>query len=500
MTRAARAGWKCGICWPGLTGPISPSWCHREYSDGDHRRRGGGRDDIHRRRSDRASGDFCFRGRSGRRQFIPTSQLDVPSVVNGMILDTLAIAGNQTVTVPGPQVSQWNTNSAGHREPWSEGQRKQPHRRAQRADLGEVQRHLQLVAGCGVDQSEHGGHWSYDQRQCGAAGAELHLQHHDHNNGLSAANNVVLTDTYAATGLSMVSVTPSAGTTCVTGATIVCTLPTPFASGATATVAVKVSTTAAGFYPNTATVADSGTPPDPNTGNNTYVALAPVVSVVCSRTTLVAAGGTLSGVVNTYYPGTANVAVGATSIPVGASTGAGGTIANGSLLLVIQMQDASINTSNTVAYGNGSTGTGFTTINNAGNYEFVTATGPMSGGSCAHQGSRTGQRAGVRIHSGCGLGDEGTKHVSGRAGAAIFVRHVGSGYGDCLERIHGRDSRVGHRRTTESGRSDGIRRRARVPRRRRNAVDGWSWRRHEHGLSANVAHHLHGRRWGRDWY
>ena len=180
------------------------------------------------------------------------------------------------------------------------------------------------------------------------------------NNGPSAANNVVLTDTYAAAGLSVVSVTPSAGTTCATGATIVCTLPTPFASGATATIAVKVSTTTAGFYPNTATVTDSGTPPDPNTGNNTYVALAPVVSVVCSTTTLVAAG-TLSGPMNTYYPGTASVAKGATSIPLGASTGAGGTIANGSLLLVIQMQDASINTSNTVAYGNGSTGTGFTT-------------------------------------------------------------------------------------------------------------------------------------------
>ncbi len=34
-------------------------------------------------------------------------------------------------------------------------------------------------------------------------------------------------------------------------------------------MAVKVSTTTAGFYPNTATITDSGTPPDPNTGNNT---------------------------------------------------------------------------------------------------------------------------------------------------------------------------------------------------------------------------------------
>jgi uncharacterized repeat protein (TIGR01451 family) len=210
------------------------------------------------------------------------------------------------------------------------------------------------------------------------------------NNGPSAANNVVLTDTYAGTGLTFVSVTPSAGTTCPTTApTITCNLPTPFASGAVATIMVKVSTTAAGFYPNTATVTDSGTPPDPNTGNNTYVALAPVVSVVCSTTTP-SSGGTLSGVVNTYYPGTATVAKGATSISVGTATGAGGTITTGSELLVIQMQDASINDSNTVAYGNGYTGAGFTTINNAGNYEFVTATGPIAAGSVPIKGAGPG--------------------------------------------------------------------------------------------------------------
>jgi len=31
------------------------------------------------------------------------SQLDVPSVVNGMVLDTLATDGTQTVTVPAPK-------------------------------------------------------------------------------------------------------------------------------------------------------------------------------------------------------------------------------------------------------------------------------------------------------------------------------------------------------------------------------------------------------------
>jgi uncharacterized repeat protein (TIGR01451 family) len=54
------------------------------------------------------------------------------------------------------------------------------------------------------------------------------------------------------------------------------------------------------------------------------------------------------------------------------------------------MQDASINTSNTVAYGNGYTGAGFTAINNAGNYEFVTATGPISGGAVPIAGAGVG--------------------------------------------------------------------------------------------------------------
>jgi uncharacterized repeat protein (TIGR01451 family) len=303
-----------------------------------------------------------------------------------MILDTLATDGTQTITVPGPQVSQWTARSANNANPGVRG-------------TG-----TSRTGAPNVPISETfstTSNWSLGAISINPSTADIGVttsvsavplgQNSTYNitvtnNGLSPANNVVLTDTYAAAGLAVVLVTPSAGTTCVTGATIVCTLPTPFGVGAVATVAVKVSTTTAGFYPNSATVTDSNTPPDPNTGNNTYVALAPVVSVVCSTATLVA-GGTLSGVVNTYYPGTANAAKGATSIPVGAATGAGGTIANGSLLLVIQMQDASINTGNTVVYGNGSTGTGFTAINNAGNYEFVTATGPIAAGSVPIKGA-----------------------------------------------------------------------------------------------------------------
>jgi len=210
------------------------------------------------------------------------------------------------------------------------------------------------------------------------------------NNGTSAANNVVLNDTWPAS-MTVISITPSAGTTCTAAPPpITCTLPTPFASGATATVAVVAKAATSGAYANTASVSDSNTPPDPNTGNNTYVAVATVQSVACAGVSQAAPGTNLTGTLNTYYPGTVSVAAGAQSIPVGTPTGAGAAIATGNLLLVIQMQDASINDANSVLYGNGSTGQGFTTLNSAGNYEFVTATGAISGGSVPISGAGSG--------------------------------------------------------------------------------------------------------------
>jgi uncharacterized repeat protein (TIGR01451 family) len=310
------------------------------------------------------------------------AQLDVPSAINGMILDTLAVDGTQTVTTPPPQIQQW-TVQRGNTNPGIRG-------------VGSIRSGAPSVP---ISQTFSGtSNWSYGAVSINPSTADIAVstsvsavplgQNSTYNitvtnNGPSPATAVTLTDTYAAAGLSVVSVTPSAGS-CTTGTTINCTLPTPLNSGSSVTIAVVVSTTTAGFYPNTATITDSG-PNDPNTGNNSYTSVAPVVSVVCS-TTIPVAGGTLSGQVNTYWPGSGSVAAGATSIPLGTANGTG-TIVAGSELLVIQMQDAAINTSNSVSYGNGSTGSGFTAINNAGNYEFVTATGPIAGGSVPIKGA-----------------------------------------------------------------------------------------------------------------
>ncbi len=93
----------------------------------------------------------------------------------------------------------------------------------------------------------------------------------------------------------------------------------------------------------------------------------------------------ISGIVNTYYPGTADVDAGATSIPVGAPSGAAAPIQAGDLLLVIQMQGADINSTNTDAYGNGVAGapaSGILGTNfSAGLYEYVVATSAVAGGA-----------------------------------------------------------------------------------------------------------------------
>lgn len=113
---------------------------------------------------------------------------------------------------------------------------------------------------------------------------------------------------------------------------------------------------------------------------------------VCANSGRDGPGGTLSGVINTYYPGTANASAGATSISIGSSTGSLTPIASGDLLLVIQMQDAAINSSNSDSYGDGFSGSpasGSTAVNNSGVYEYVVATS-AAGASVSIRGAGAG--------------------------------------------------------------------------------------------------------------
>lgn len=103
--------------------------------------------------------------------------------------------------------------------------------------------------------------------------------------------------------------------------------------------------------------------------------------------------GTPSGIVNTYFPGAASASAGATSITLGTMRAGGALtpISSGDLLLVIQMQDGTFNSTDGVSYGDGSTGRGLTSTNNAGLYEYVVATSASSGnGSVSIKGASGG--------------------------------------------------------------------------------------------------------------
>jgi uncharacterized repeat protein (TIGR01451 family) len=320
------------------------------------------------------------------------SMLDVPSVVKGMVVDALA-TGGQTITIPAPENSIYTQQSNNQTSAtnvygaaaYEAGAPSVPMAETFTINGGQIPNWSESAISLNPSQADIGVSTTVTPV---APGTNSVYNVTVYNNGPSAAAAVKLVDTLG-TGTTYVSYTASAGVSCTdAGATLTCTVGA-LAPNATATVALTVSTTAAGFYPNTAVVSDSGTPPDYNQGNNTYVAVAPVQTVVCATNNLTV-GGALSGVINTYYPGSATVAEGATSIPVGTATGAGATIASGTELLVMQMQNASIDDANSSAYGNGFTGQGFTAVNTAGNYEFVQATGPISGGSIPIRGAGPG--------------------------------------------------------------------------------------------------------------
>lgn len=106
-----------------------------------------------------------------------------------------------------------------------------------------------------------------------------------------------------------------------------------------------------------------------------------------------------TSIINTYFPATSNsiAAVGATSLSISSYNTAGANIpiASGDMLMIIQMQDTTINSSNTSSYGSGNSGgggSGQLSINGTGQYEFVRATNavPLTGGTLTFQGGGSG--------------------------------------------------------------------------------------------------------------
>jgi uncharacterized repeat protein (TIGR01451 family) len=206
----------------------------------------------------------------------------------------------------------------------------------------------------------------------------------------------VLTDTLP-TGVTYVSSSASAGWSCSGTTTISCSITTAMTMGSTATITITVTApSAATTLTNTATASLTG---DPNSANNSSTAYTVVQPLACATPGRDGAGGVLTGVLNTYFPGTTGtLGAGSTSVTLGAAAAAPAAqtpIAAGDLLLIIQMQDATINSTNTSAYGDalpGDPGSGSTSLGSSGLFEFVTATNAVgtAGGTLQFTGTGSG--------------------------------------------------------------------------------------------------------------
>jgi uncharacterized repeat protein (TIGR01451 family) len=213
--------------------------------------------------------------------------------------------------------------------------------------------------------------------------------------GLANTADGSVTDTIPA-GTTFVSSATTQGS-CSGTSTVTCTLGA-ITRGTTITIAITVTAPASPTtLTNTSSVTSSTT--DPVLTNNSVTVLTVVQPLVCASPGRDGSGGTLTGIVNAYYPpaNTGALAAGATSVALGpaAAGGAQTAIAAGDLLLFIQPQDAAINSTNTGAYGDGFPGdpaSGWTSLNNSGNFEFVTATSavPVAGGTLNFQATGAG--------------------------------------------------------------------------------------------------------------
>ncbi|WP_421956118.1 hypothetical protein [Polaromonas sp.] len=106
------------------------------------------------------------------------------------------------------------------------------------------------------------------------------------------------------------------------------------------------------------------------------MAALPAAAQVCAPPSSLVTGPN-SGIVNTYYQGGSNLSVGASSLTLGTrdTRGAATGLVVGDLLLVMQMQDATITTANNNTYGDGSgNGQGSTSVGRSGLHEFVRVT------------------------------------------------------------------------------------------------------------------------------
>jgi uncharacterized repeat protein (TIGR01451 family) len=215
------------------------------------------------------------------------------------------------------------------------------------------------------------------------------------NYGLTATIGTTVTDTLPA-GVSYVSANSTQGTCSQASGTVTCSLgAVAYAPSSPITIAITVTTSGTATTLTNAASVSSTSPTDPVSSNNNVSVITVVQPLVCAMPGKDGAAGTLTGIVNAYYPpasGVTSVTSGSVSVQLGAASGASTAISPGDLLLFIQMQGATINSTNTGAYGDGipgDPGSGSTSLANSGEYEFVTATSsvPTTGGTLTFIGT-----------------------------------------------------------------------------------------------------------------
>jgi uncharacterized repeat protein (TIGR01451 family) len=227
------------------------------------------------------------------------------------------------------------------------------------------------------------------------------------NTGPSDAPSATLSDPIP-TGMTFQALASPAGWSCTTPAiggtgVITCSLTASLPAGSSSAFTLLLNYTGSGAVGaslvNQATVASTT---DPNASNNTASATTILTGAAVCATPGKDGNLTVTGplTVNTYYPGTATAPTGSTSITLGTATGATNPLAVGDLVLVMQMQDAAIDSNNDERYGDG-TGTagnttgnasGWTNLNNSGRYEYAKVIGgvPVGGGVVQIQGLGAG--------------------------------------------------------------------------------------------------------------
>ncbi|MGD0304994.1 MAG: hypothetical protein ABSC71_09215 [Candidatus Acidiferrales bacterium] len=219
------------------------------------------------------------------------------------------------------------------------------------------------------------------------------------NYGPAATTASTLTDALP-TGFTFGSVVATPTSVSCSGTTTVTCALGAIANGGTATITITGTSSGTASTLTNSPALSKTAPTDPFSGNNSATVITVVQPLVCATPGNDGAGPTFNGIVNAYYPpsATGTLAAGSTSIGLGkvATGGATTVITKGDLLLVIQMQSATINDTNTSSYGDGVAGDpayGSTALNGAGNYEFVTAASTLTnnqGGTLTIAGAGAG--------------------------------------------------------------------------------------------------------------